>query len=132
MSKRREELRRKVERGQARARGEALPAPSPNPASNLIMANVLVRIGSIMLRKAVDKRLLRDHFGKDTAKAVAENQGIGSTLTSVALSKMATRSNTGAIVVGSGMLAKTLYDRRQGKKARRKGEAELLEKAAED
>ena len=132
MSKRREELRRKVARGQARARGEAVPSLSPNPASNLIMANVLVRTGSILLRRAVDKRMLRDKFGKDTAKAIAENQGLGSTLTSVALSKMATRSTTGAFVVGSGMVAKALYDRRQGRKARAKGEAELLERAAED
>lgn len=134
MSKRREELRRKVARGQARARGEPVTAtgPSPNPASNLIMANAIVRTGSILLRKAVDKRMLRGRYGKDTAESAVENQGLGSTLTSLALAKMAARSSTGAIVVGSGMLAKTLYDRRQAKKARAKGDAQILEDAAED
>ncbi|MEC8178206.1 MAG: hypothetical protein VX072_00960, partial [Pseudomonadota bacterium] len=89
MSKRREELRRKVARGQARARGEAVPGLSPNPAANLIMANAIVRTGSILLRRAVDKRMLRGRYGKDTAEAAAENQGLGSTLTALALSKVA-------------------------------------------
>ena len=133
MSKRREELRRKVARGQARARGEPVTAtgPSPNPASNLIMANAIVRTGSILLRKAVDKRLLRGRYGKDTAEAAADNRGLGSTLTSLALAKMATKSSTGAVVVTGGMLAKTLYDRRQAKKARAKGDAQILEDAAD-
>ena len=132
MSKRREELRKKVARGQSRARGEPVTGLSPNPASNLIMANAIVRMGSILLRKAVDKRMLRDRYGKETAEAAAENQGLGSTLTALALSKIATRSSTGAVFVGSGMLAKTLYDRRQAKKARAKGDAKILEAAAED
>ena len=131
MSKRREELRRKVARGQARARGEAVPGLSPNPAANLIMANAIVRTGSILLRRAVDKRMLRGRYGKDTAEAAAENQGLGSTLTALALSKVAARSTTGAVVVGGGMLAKALYDRRQAKKARAKGDAQILEDAAD-
>ncbi|ALG60199.1 hypothetical protein AAG614_11310 [Citromicrobium bathyomarinum] len=131
MSKRREELRRKVARGQARARGEAVPGLSPNPAANLIMANAIVRTGSILLRRAVDKRMLRGRYGKDTAEAAAENQGLGSTLTALALSKVAARSSTGAVVVGGGMLAKALYDRRQAKKARAKGDAQILEDAAD-
>ena len=64
-------------------------------------------------------------------------RGIGrigghTTLTGMALSRIASRSSTGAIVVGGGMIAKTLYDRRQAKKAQARGDAELLEKAAED
>jgi len=37
----------------------------------------------------------------------------------------------GAVVVGGGMLAKALYDRRQAKKARAKGDAQILEDAAD-
>ncbi|MAL00387.1 MAG: hypothetical protein CL805_15055, partial [Citromicrobium sp.] len=103
----------------------------PNPAANLIMANAIVRTGSILLRRAVDKRMLRGRYGKDTAEAAAENQGLGSTLTALALSKVAARSSTGAVVVGGGMLAKALYDRRQAKKARAKGDAQILEDAAD-
>ena len=132
MSKRREELRHKVARGQSRARGEPVPGLSPNPASNLIMANAIVRTGSILLRKSVDKRMLRGRYGKDTAQSIADNQGLGSTLTSFALAKMASRSPVGAVMVGSGMLAKTLYDRRQAKKERAKGDAQLLKRAAKD
>ena len=132
MSKRRDELRKKVERGQARARGETVPGLSPNPASNLIMANAIVCSSSILRWQGVDKRCRRGRYGKDTAEAAAENQGLGSTLTALALSKVAARSSTGAVVVGGGMLARALYDRRQAKKARAKGDAEILERAAED
>tara|TARA_B100000678_G_scaffold274279_1_gene265270 strand:- start:246 stop:650 length:405 start_codon:yes stop_codon:yes gene_type:complete len=131
MSKRREELRRKVARGQARARGEPVPGPSSNPATNLIMANAIVRTGAILLRRTVDKRMLRNRYGKDTADAAVANQGLVSTVASFLMAKMATRSSTGAIVVTSGMLAKTLYDRRQSRKAQAKGDAEILEDAAE-
>ena len=62
-----------------------MPGLSPNPAANLIMANAIVRTGSILLRRAVDKRMLRGRYGKDTAEAAAENQGLGSTLTALAL-----------------------------------------------
>ncbi|MBD59928.1 MAG: hypothetical protein CL808_07400 [Citromicrobium sp.] len=132
MSRKREELRRKVARGQARARGEAVPGLSPNPASNLIMANAIVRTGSILLRKAVDKRMLQKRYGKETAEAAVENQGLGSTIVSFLMARTAAKSSTGAILVGGGMLAKTLYDRRQGKKAALKGDAELLQNAAKD
>ena len=36
-----------------------------------------------------------------------------------------------AVVVGGGMLARALYDRRQAKKARAKGDAQILEDAAD-
>ena len=132
MSKRREELRKKVARGQARARGEPVHGPSSNPATNLVMANAIIRAGSILFRKAVEKRMLKDRYGKETAKSIVENQSLGSTLLSLGMAKMAARSSTGAFAVGGGMLAKTLYDRRQAKKARAKGDAQLLEDAAED
>ena len=35
------------------------------------------------------------------------------------------------VVVGGGMLARALYDRRQAKKARAKGDAQILEDAAD-
>ena len=131
MSKRREELRKKVARGQARARGEPVHGPSTNPATNLIIANAIIRTGSILFRKAVEKRMLKDRYGKETAKSIVENQSMGSTLLSLGMSRIATKSSTGAIAVGGGMLAKTLYDRRQAKKSRAKGDAQLLEDAAE-
>lgn len=131
MSRRREELRKKVARGQARARGEPVPGPSSNPATNLIMANAIIRAGSILFRKAVEKRMLKDRYGKDTAQSIVENQGMGANLLSLGMARMAAKSSTGAVVVGGGMLAKTLYDRRQAKKARAKGDAQLLEDAAE-
>lgn len=136
MSKRREELRKKVargqNRGQSRRNGEHVPGPSTNPETNLIMANAIVRTGSILFRQAVEKRMLKDRYGKETARSIVENKSMGSTLFSLALSRIASRSSTGAIAVGGGMIAKTLYDRRRAKKAQAKGDAHLLEDATED
>ena len=69
-------------------------------------------------------KLARQHGGKllDGAigKALPDAGGKGSLLTGIAgaaLVRIATRSVPGAIVVGGGLLAKTLYDRRREKRA---------------
>ena len=47
------------------------------------------------------------------------------TLVGTALARIATRSVPGAILVGGGMLAKALYDRRQGTRAKAEGKAQV-------
>ena len=54
---------------------------------------------------------------------------MGQTLVSTALARIATRSVPGAIVIGGGLLAKTLYDRRRGKAAAKKGAKALDQQA---
>jgi len=55
------------------------------------------------------------------------------TLATFAIARLATRSIPGAIVVGGGLVAKTLLDRRQSRHgARRKGDRALREQAKED
>ncbi|MEO0032652.1 MAG: hypothetical protein RIS94_2410, partial [Pseudomonadota bacterium] len=51
-------------------------------------------------------------------------------LVGTAIARLATRSVPGAIVVGGGMLAKTLYDRRKGKAAKAKGMAAIEDQSA--
>jgi hypothetical protein len=69
-------------------------------------------------------KIARQHGGKllDGAigKALPDAGGKGSLLSGIAgmaLVRIATRSVPGAIVVGGGLLAKTLYDRRREKRA---------------
>ena len=54
---------------------------------------------------------------------------MGQTLVGTALARIATRSVPGAIVIGGGLLAKTLYDRRRGKAAAKKGAKALDQQA---
>ena len=68
-------------------------------------------------------KLARQHGGKllngAIGRALPEAGGTASLLTGIAgaaLVRIATRSVPGAIVVGGGLLAKTLYDRRRRSK----------------
>ena len=113
-------------------RRREVPGPTPNPATNLIMADVAMRAGSYVLRSAVEKGFLRGRYGADTASQIVENKSLGKTLASFALAKLATRSLPGAIIVGGGMAAKTLYDRSRSRRARGEGDKELIEQARDE
>lgn len=97
--------------------------PSPNPATNLLIADIIVRGASTLFRKRVEKQVAKVSVEDETA---AQDLLDGKTLiTSLGLygaSKLATRSPIGLGVVAGGLLVKTLYDRgkaRQQRLARR-------------
>lgn len=107
-----------------------LPGPSTNPATNLIMADIAMRAGSSLLRSVVEKNFLSAKYDSQTARDIVNNRSLKHTLASVAVSKMATKSVPGAVLVGGGLVLKTLFDRSQKRrKSRRKGEAALAEQA---
>lgn len=97
-----------------------VPGPSTNPATNLIIQDIAMRAGGRLMRHAVEKGLLRGRYGGSGAKAIVENRSMVSTLLSGLLARYATRSLPGAAIIGTGLAAKTLYDRRQTKKSARK------------
>jgi hypothetical protein len=110
--------------------GRDVAGPSPNPATNLLIHDVLLRSGGRLLRLGLEKGLLRNRYGKSTAKDMVENRSLVQQLASYAVARVATRSLPGAVVVGGGILAKTLLDRRQSRRAaRRKGDKALLDQA---
>ena len=98
-------------------------AALPNPVPNLVLADLALRGGGALLRRAVEKGLLTPKVGKAGAERRIKSRSMVETLVSTALARVATRSVPGAIVIGGGMLAKTLYDRR---KARAKARANVL------
>jgi hypothetical protein len=119
-----------------RATGKAKTAlakaegPSPNPMTNLIIADLALRGGGRLLRHAVERTVLGAKFEKGKAKDIVKGRTMAQTLIGTAVARIATRSVPGAILVGGGLLAKTLFDRRQGKRqARREGAAEIAEQA---
>lgn len=110
--------------------GLEVAGPTPNPATNLLIHDILLRSGGRMLRLGLEKGLLRNRYGKSTAKEIVDNRTIVETLASYAVARVATRSVPGAIVVGGGILAKVLLDRRQSRRAaQREGDRKLREKA---
>ena len=113
--------------------GRDVAGPSPNPATNLLIHDVLLRSGGRLLRLGLEKGLLRNRYGKSTAKEMVENRSLVQQLASYAVARVATRSLPGAVVVGGGILAKTLLDRRHSRRAaRRKGDKALLDQAKDD
>ena len=110
---------------------ETAAAPSPNPMTNLIIADLALRGGGQLLRHALERTLLGAAYSKAEAKNLVKGRTMAQTLIGTAIARIATRSVPGAIVIGGGLLAKTLYDRRRGKGAARADGAKAVAKQAE-
>jgi hypothetical protein len=113
--------------------GETLknaPPVSPNPMTNLILTDLLLRTGGQLMRRTVEHALLQTRYDKNKAKNIIKGRSLTQTLVATAIARMATRSVPGAIIVGGGALAKMLHDRAQARKAARKGQDAVAEQAA--
>lgn len=121
-----------IDRARAKTPGktDGMPGPTDNPATNLLMADVVIRAGSYVARRAIEKGILRGRYGKDVARDIVHNKTLGQSLFSYGLAKLATKNLPGAVIVGGGALVKTLYDRRKSRSSqRREGDRELIEQA---
>ncbi|GAA4643054.1 hypothetical protein GCM10023115_10140 [Pontixanthobacter gangjinensis] len=108
----------------------SVPGPSTNPATNVMMADIVMRVGTSVMRGFVEKRFLKGRYGKDTAQEIVNNRSLKKTLATVAVAKLATKSTPGAVVIGSGLLVKTLWDRSQRRRdAKKAGDQTLIEQA---
>ncbi len=111
-------------------RGEDVPGVTDNPATNLLMADVMMRAGSYVLRSFVERSMLKGRYDKKTARDIVKNQPASQKLASYAIAKIATKSLPGAALVTGGILARTLYQRGKARrKARQEGDTRLLEQA---
>lgn len=112
---------------------DEVPGPSTSPATNLFLADLIIRAGSYVVRDAVERGMLTGRYGSTTARDIVRNKTLGQQAISFGLAKLATRNLPGALLVGGGALAKTLYDRSQRRrKARRQGDRALKEQARSD
>ena len=115
----------------AKAKLDGVVGPSPNPMTNLILTDLLLRGGGQIMRHAVEASLLSSKFDKKKAKNIIAGRSLTQTLVATAVARIATRSVPGMILVGGGTLAKLLYDRSQAKRGERsKGQKAIAEQAA--
>lgn len=106
--------------GQKRSR---VAGPSTNPATNLLIADVVIRSASRLFRNKVENRVARANYGDDdNANRVLGGRTLVTSLGLYAVSRLATRSVPGLMIVTGGLLAKTLYDR--GKALEKRGSSE--------
>lgn len=109
---------------------ETIPGPSTNPATNLIINDILLRSVGRLSRQTVEKALLGRQYGTQFAKAAVENRSIVHTLAAYGVTKLATRSIPGAAIVTSALALKVLFDRSQSRRqSRRAGEKALRKQA---
>ena len=104
--------------------------PSPNPMTNLIITDIALRGTGRLIRNLFEKNMLGVKYPADQAKALVSGRGMAQTLVGTAIARVATRSVPGALLVGGGLLAKAIYDRRHSGEAREKG-ATQIEKRTE-
>lgn len=103
---------------------------SPNPMTNLLITDLLLRGGGRLLKNVVERTVLGASFTPAKAKKIVKGRSMTQSLVGTALARIATRSVPGAIVVGGGVLAKALYERRRKAASAKKGEQEAAEQAA--
>ena len=122
--------------GLAKAGGSAktgkVPGPSPNPATNALIHDIALRSAGRIARVALEKGLLGKRYGAQFAKEAVENRSLFHTVAAYGVTKIATRSVPGAVVVGGGLLMKTLYDRSQSRRAARRAGDKALAKQSEE
>ncbi|XUU60874.1 hypothetical protein ACRAQ6_00955 [Erythrobacter sp. HA6-11] len=115
-----------------KAKPNALPGPSTNPATNLLIADIALRgIGRIM-RNSVQKSVLRTRYDRRKAAEAIENRSIVTTLAIYGVTKFATRSIPGAALVAGGLLAKTVYDRSRSRVEAKRAGDQLVNQFAEE
>lgn len=110
-----------------------VPAPSPNPMTNVVLADIALRSGGQLMRHAIERGVLGVKYDKKKARDIVKGRSMAQTLVSTAIARLATRSVPGALLVGGGMLAKALFDRRRSKseaESRIEGEQAVEEQAS--
>ena len=75
----------------------------------------------------MEKGLIASKMGSKKAGRLIEGRSMMQTLVGAGIARLATRSVPGAIVVGGGLLAKTLYDRKRSRRAEVAGEVAIKE-----
>ena len=102
---------------------KANPAPpeaETGPATvvaDVIIADIAMRAAEAMLRRGVDRALPGSTGGAKLGGGLS--RGIGARIIRFAALRVATRSVPGAIVVGGALVAKSLYDRRRARAAKK-------------
>lgn len=116
--------------GTASSKPAEVPGPSINPATNLLIHDIAMRAGGRLMRHTLEKGVLRGRYGGADAKAIVENRSLVRTLMNGMLARYATRSVPGAVLIGGGLIVKTLFDRAQGKRSAKRAGDRSLENAA--
>ncbi len=94
----------------------SLIAPSPNPATNILIVDVLTRGVGMMLRRKLEHRVVEQSTGdRVEAEKLVDSKSLLSSLALYGASRLAVKSPIGLGVVAGSIALKTLYDRGKAK-----------------
>jgi hypothetical protein len=91
--------------------------PSTDPMTNSLLAGIALTGGLELARRGIEHGLLGKGYAPDKTRRLLKHRTLAQSLVGAALTRVALTSVPGAIVVGGGLLAKTLYDRRKNRAA---------------
>lgn len=88
-----------------------LPLPSTDPATNFLIADIVLRAAGDFAREAIEKKTLAQTYDRDKAEELVSSQSIAKTIALYGITRIATRSPVGLAMVAGGLVLKALYDR---------------------
>ena len=97
-----------------------LKLPSPDPSTNLVIADIVLRAAGGLLRDRMEKGLLTRHYDDPKAHRLVDKRGLASSAVLWGASRLARRSPVGLAVVAGGLAAKVFYDRGKRLESKRK------------
>jgi hypothetical protein len=99
--------------------------PSPDPNTNALIADIVVRGASLALREKLQDRMLIEKYDPEQIKEIKDGRGIVRAVGLYGASRLATRSVPGLLAVVGGLAVKSLYDRGRDRQRRERNEKRL-------
>lgn len=94
------------------------PLPSDNPATNFLIADIVLRAAGDFAREQIEKKTLSQTYDRAKAEELVGSQSLAKTIALYGISRIATRSPAGLAIVAGGLVLKALYDRGKSVEAR--------------
>jgi len=88
-----------------------VPGPSPNPATNLLFADVVLRGVAILARRGAERAMLGAEYDRKKAHEVMAGKTLGYSIASFTVARLATHSLPGLGIATGLVLGKALFDR---------------------
>jgi hypothetical protein len=111
--------------GKALDKASTLSGPSPNTATNLAIADIALRGGTFLARRAMEHALLGKRYTPETAAQILRGRSFSQAMLHTAIARVALGSGPGAALVIGGLAAKTLYERSRARKEKLRGEKQI-------
>ncbi len=106
--------------------------PTNRPRPGEMVIDIALHEGTQLARRAIHKQLSKVGVSSLDPATIEAGQSFSRQLIASAIARLASRSVPGTMVVGAGLLAKGLYERRRIRREREKAEQQAAAEAEAD